>query len=111
MDVDEEGASAAQTFHDLIKDKADISEVTGEHIAVFEDVNVTTPRCATIFVRRVLSLETDSGMRLTEVDSISTCSKTSSDYEGRCTTTRSSTPLSPGSSSFQNPTMSTLPSS
>lgn len=44
VDGDAEGNSAAQTFHDWIKDKAEIGEVTGEHIAIFEDVNVTTPR-------------------------------------------------------------------
>lgn len=45
VDGDTDGAlSAAQIFHDMIKDKAEIGQVTGEHIAVFEDVNVTTPR-------------------------------------------------------------------
>lgn len=45
MDVDgDDEANAAQAFHDMIKDKADIGQVTGEHIAIFEDVNVTTPR-------------------------------------------------------------------
>jgi structure-specific recognition protein 1 len=45
MDVDEE-MNAAQVFHDMIKEKAEIGQVTGERIALFTDVNVTTPRYA-----------------------------------------------------------------
>lgn len=45
MDVDEE-MNAAQVFHDMIKEKAEIGQVTGERIALFADVNVTTPRYA-----------------------------------------------------------------
>lgn len=44
MDVDDE-MNAAQVFHDMIKEKAEIGQVTGERIALFADVNVTTPRC------------------------------------------------------------------
>lgn len=36
--------SAAQLFHDTIKEKADIGQVTGESIVVFNEVLVTTPR-------------------------------------------------------------------
>ena len=44
MDVDED-VNAAQTFHDMIKEKAEIGQFTGERIALFEDINITTPRC------------------------------------------------------------------
>ena len=43
-DVDED-VNAAQTFHDMIKEKAEIGQFTGERIALFEDINITTPRC------------------------------------------------------------------
>ncbi|CAG7852198.1 FACT complex subunit pob3 AltName: Full=Facilitates chromatin transcription complex subunit pob3 [Serendipita indica DSM 11827] len=36
--------SAAQVFHETIKEKADIGQVTGESIVVFHEVLVTTPR-------------------------------------------------------------------
>ncbi|BEI91597.1 uncharacterized protein CcaverHIS019_0404170 [Cutaneotrichosporon cavernicola] len=43
---DEEGndISAAEAFHTLIKDKADLGAATGDSIVVFEDVLVLTPR-------------------------------------------------------------------
>ncbi|CAK9786975.1 SSrecog-domain-containing protein [Cutaneotrichosporon oleaginosum] len=43
---DEEGndISAAEAFHNLIKDKADLGATTGDSIVVFEDVLVLTPR-------------------------------------------------------------------
>lgn len=43
---DEEGEeiSAAQLFHDTIKEKADIGQVTGESIVIFHEVLVSTPR-------------------------------------------------------------------
>ena len=40
----DEDQSAAQVFHDAIKEKADIGQVTGEGIIVFNEVLVTTPR-------------------------------------------------------------------
>lgn len=43
INADEE-QSAAQVFHDTIKEKADIGQVTGEGIIVFNEVLVTTPR-------------------------------------------------------------------
>lgn len=39
-----EETSAAQAFHDMIKEKADIGQVTGEGIAVFTEILVLTPR-------------------------------------------------------------------
>ena len=39
-----EEVSAAQAFHDAIKDKADLGEVTGNLIINFEEVLVLTPR-------------------------------------------------------------------
>jgi len=43
---DEEGEeiSSAQVFHDTIKEKADIGQVTGESIVIFHEVLVSTPR-------------------------------------------------------------------
>ncbi|WVR03030.1 FACT complex subunit POB3 [Kwoniella sp. DSM 27419] len=45
-DLDEEGneVSAAEAFHNMIKDKADIGAVVGDSIVVFEDILVLTPR-------------------------------------------------------------------
>lgn len=43
-DNDEEEISAAQMFHDMIKDKAEIGQVTGDMILSFEEVLVLTPR-------------------------------------------------------------------
>lgn len=110
VDGDTDGAlSAAQIFHDMIKDKAEIGQVTGEHIAVFEDVNVTTPRSVffSLLVAGDRLNDASSDLRHAEVASTSICSRTSSDYEGRCTTTRSFTLRSPVSSSSPNQTMST----
>jgi structure-specific recognition protein 1 len=41
---EDEETSAAQAFHDMIKDKADIGQVQGECIVVFNEVLVSTPR-------------------------------------------------------------------
>jgi structure-specific recognition protein 1 len=41
---DDEEVSAAQAFHDLIKDKADIGQVTGDVLVSFSEVNIQTPR-------------------------------------------------------------------
>ena len=43
---DEEGeeVSAAQAFHDAIKEKAELGEVVGNMVVTFEEVLVTTPR-------------------------------------------------------------------
>lgn len=41
---EEEEISAAQVFHDQIKEKADIGQVTGDMILSFEEVLVVTPR-------------------------------------------------------------------
>ena len=41
---DNEETSAAQAFHDQIKERADIGQVTGEGIIVFNEVLVVTPR-------------------------------------------------------------------
>lgn len=43
-DVDVEETSAAQAFHDAIKEKAELGEVTGDMIINFEEVLVLTPR-------------------------------------------------------------------
>ncbi|ODN86799.1 FACT complex subunit POB3 [Cryptococcus wingfieldii CBS 7118] len=45
-DLDDEGneVSAADAFHNLVKDKADIGAVVGETIVVFEDCLILTPR-------------------------------------------------------------------
>ena len=43
-DEDEEEISAAQVFHDAIKDKAEIGQVTGDIILSFEEVLISTPR-------------------------------------------------------------------
>jgi structure-specific recognition protein 1 len=41
---DETEVSAAQAFHDLIREKAEIGQVAGETIVSFDEVLVTTPR-------------------------------------------------------------------
>ncbi|KAG8951153.1 FACT complex subunit, partial [Tulasnella sp. 419] len=41
---DDEETSAAQQFHDMIKEKAEIGEVTGEGIVTFSEILVQTPR-------------------------------------------------------------------
>lgn len=41
---DGEEVSAAQVFHDLIKEKAEIGQVSGDIILSFDEVNVLTPR-------------------------------------------------------------------
>lgn len=41
---DGEDISAAQLFHDTIKEKADIGQVSGESIVIFHEVLVSTPR-------------------------------------------------------------------
>jgi structure-specific recognition protein 1 len=41
---DEEEVSAAQVFHDTIKDKANIGQVTGDIVLNFDDILVLTPR-------------------------------------------------------------------
>lgn len=41
---DEEEVSAAQAFHDAIKDKAEIGQVSGDLVLSFEEVLVLTPR-------------------------------------------------------------------
>lgn len=45
-DVEEDGeeTSAAQAFHDAVKEKADIGQVSGDIILSFEEVLVLTPR-------------------------------------------------------------------
>lgn len=43
-DDDGEEISAAQVFHDAIKDKAEIGQVTGDIILSFEEVLISTPR-------------------------------------------------------------------
>ena len=43
-DGEEEEISAAQVFHDMIKEKAEIGQVTGDLILSFEEVLVLTPR-------------------------------------------------------------------
>ncbi|KAF8625924.1 hypothetical protein AX17_006650 [Amanita inopinata Kibby_2008] len=43
-DIEDEEISAAQVFHDMIKDKAEIGQVTGDLILSFEEVLVLTPR-------------------------------------------------------------------
>lgn len=43
-DNEEEEISAAQVFHDMIKDKAEIGQVIGDMILSFEEVLVLTPR-------------------------------------------------------------------
>ncbi|OCF32303.1 FACT complex subunit POB3 [Kwoniella heveanensis CBS 569] len=45
-DLDEDGneITAADAFHNMIKDKADIGAVVGDSIVVFEDILVLTPR-------------------------------------------------------------------
>jgi structure-specific recognition protein 1 len=43
-DEEDVETSAAQAFHDTIKEKAEIGQVTGETLVSFDEVLVTTPR-------------------------------------------------------------------
>lgn len=43
-DNDQDEQSAAQLFHDQIKDKAEIGQVSGDGLVVFNDILVVTPR-------------------------------------------------------------------
>ena len=43
-DDEEEEISAAQAFHDMVKEKAEIGQVAGDVILSFEEVLVLTPR-------------------------------------------------------------------
>lgn len=43
-DEDGEELSAAQVFHDMVKDKAEIGQTSGDMILSFEEVLVLTPR-------------------------------------------------------------------
>ncbi|KAG8944167.1 FACT complex subunit [Tulasnella sp. 424] len=43
-DAEANDVSAAQAFHDMIKEKAEIGQVTGEGIVTFSDILVQTPR-------------------------------------------------------------------
>ncbi|KAG9040414.1 FACT complex subunit [Tulasnella sp. UAMH 9824] len=43
-DTEVNDVSAAQAFHDMIKEKAEIGQVTGEGIVTFADILVQTPR-------------------------------------------------------------------
>ncbi len=42
----DDDVTAAQAFHDLIKEKAEIGQVTGEGIVTFSEILVQTPRLA-----------------------------------------------------------------
>ena len=46
---DGEEVSAAQVFHDLVKEKAEIGQVSGDIILSFDEVNVLTPRGRWLF--------------------------------------------------------------
>jgi len=103
MDVDDE-MNAAQVFHDMIKEKAEIGQVTGERIALFADVNVTTPRCVCPifpYINNALTVFVSP-----EDASILTCSKISFDCEGRCMIIRFSILPSPASYYYPNRTTS-----
>jgi structure-specific recognition protein 1 len=43
---DPDEPSAAQTFHDEVKDKAEVGHVAGESLVTFSEVHCSTPRCA-----------------------------------------------------------------
>ncbi|KAF8321969.1 structure-specific recognition protein-domain-containing protein [Cantharellus anzutake] len=44
VDGEDEETSAAKAFHDMIKENADVGEVTGQSVATFPEVNLLTPR-------------------------------------------------------------------
>jgi structure-specific recognition protein 1 len=43
-DEDEAEMSAAQLFYETVKDKADLGQVSGEGLALFQDILLLTPR-------------------------------------------------------------------
>ncbi|KAG8780726.1 FACT complex subunit, partial [Ceratobasidium sp. 428] len=56
VDNNDEEVSAAQAFHDLIKERADIGQVTGDVLVSFSEVNIQTPRQADSFVHHSITL-------------------------------------------------------
>lgn len=86
-----EEVSAAQTFYDTLKDKADVGEVAGDAIASFSDVTLLTPR-----------YDQNSRMKANEVvvGMISTCIRLRCVCAARRMTTRCNTRQSSTCSCF-----------
>lgn len=106
-DEDDGGETAAQVFHDAVKEKADIGQITGEALCTIPDVLCLTPRgrfgasCCSRVALGESEAESDS------VGQTSTCTATLCAFAARRTTTASATPRSRSSSSFPSPTTST----
>jgi hypothetical protein len=92
---DDEEVSAAQAFHDLIKEKADIGQVIGDVLVSFSEVNIQTPRQVDTSCSPVVwfaYIPPEDAMTLI-------CSLLSYDYVARPTITKSSILQSLASSS------------
>ena len=87
VDGDDEETSAARAFHDMIKEKADVGEVTGQAVAIFPEVNLLTPRCVELLSDHTYLMSTCSP----EDDTISICSWIACGYAVKRTSTRSTT--------------------
>ena len=87
-DVEEQ--NAATLFYDTLIDKAEIGDVAGDTFATFLDVLHLTPRFVHSDAGTMKGFATD---RLAEDASMSICTRTLFDYEGRRTTTRFNTSI------------------
>lgn len=101
-DVDGEAGeemSAANLFYDTLKEKADIGEVAGDTYATFLDILFLTPRYnPSLPLLRLLVMLTS----LSEVVTISTCTRTLSVFVAEHTITRFNTTMSSNSSNYLN---------
>lgn len=104
-DAGDDETSAAQAFHDLIKEKAEIGQVTGEGIVTFSDILVQTPRSVLPNARKPPARVLLTGLCSEDVTTL-ICSHLSSGFVAKLMTTKSCIPLSPAFSFCQNLTRS-----
>lgn len=104
--------TAAQVFHDTIKDRADIGQISGESVMAFNEVHFQVPRCASagLFPKDLpLLAHTCSYSPSLQTEGVTkwTCTTASCGCATSPTTTRSCSPASSGSSSCLRTTKST----
>lgn len=101
---DGEEQNAANTWYEMLVDKAEVGDVAGDTFASFTDILHLTPRSVEIFSLLTLdaTILTCAGDDLT-----STCTKNPSAYEARHTIIRYNTTPSRSFSSFPSLTIST----
>ena len=91
IEKDEDGneMSAAEAFHNTIKDKADLGAVVGDCVVKFDDVLVLTPRFVESVRSKLCSLDNRDQSPLTpaEVDSRLSCIKSHYAWSAKAQTT------------------------